>query len=109
MYLFMPCKKAYLRNTFPAMAPRKANPMLNATVEFVHKKQGIGWVKVLKVSNLDILHGTRLPKGCYVVAVIFVYGGKDAPLPHLVPMEDNIKTFKEAISTTIAWPKEDLV
>ena len=83
--------------------------MLNATVEFVHNKQGIGPGKVLKVSNLDVLHGTRLPKGCYGVAVISVYGGKDAPLPHLVPMEDNIKTLKEAINTTIAWPKEDLV
>ena len=91
------------------MAPRKANPMLNATMEFVHNKQGIGRGKGLKVSNLDILHGTRLPKGCYGFAVISVYGGKDAPLPHLVPMEDNIKTLKEAINTTIAWPKEDLV
>ena len=91
------------------MASCKANPMLNATMEFVHNKQGIGWGKVLKVSNLDVLHGTRLPKGCYGVAVISVYGGKDAPLPHLVPMEDNIKTLKEAINTTIAWPKEDFV
>ena len=91
------------------MAPRKANPMLNATVEFVHNKQGIGWENFFKVSNLDVLHGTRLPKCCYGVVVISVYGGKDAPLPHLVPMEDNIKTLKEAINTTIAWPKEDLV
>ena len=106
---FYVLQEAYLHKTLPTMAPRKANPMLNATVEFVHNKQGIGRGKVLKVINLDVLHGTRLPKGCYGVAVISVYGGKDAPLPHLVPMEDNIKTLKEAINTTIAWPKEDLV
>ena len=83
--------------------------MLNEIVEFVHNKQSIGRGKVLKVSNLDVLHGIRMPKGCYGVSVFSVYGGKDAPLPHLIPMEDDITTLKGDINTTVAWPKEDLV
>ena len=38
-----------------------------------------------------------------------LYGGKDALLPHLLPMEEEITTLKESINTTIAWPKDDLV
>lgn len=91
------------------MAPRKPTGMLNEIVEFMHNKQGIGRGKVVKIYNVDKLHGSRLPKGCYGVTVLSVYGGKDAPLPHLLPMEDDIKTLREAINTTIAWPKEDLV
>ena len=71
------------------MAPCKTNVMLNALVEFIHNKLPIGHGKILKVSNLDVLHGSRLSKGCYYgVSVITIYGGKD------VPMEDKITTLK---------------
>ena len=94
---------------YRAMAPRKANVMLNANVEFIHNKKAIGRGKVVKVSNLDVLHGSRLPKGCYGVAVNNIYEGKDAPLPHPVPMEDDITSLKAALNTIVAWPKDDLV
>ena len=83
--------------------------MLNANVEFIHNKKAIGRGKVVKVYNLDVLHGSTLPKGCYGVAVNSIYEGKDAPLPHLVPMEDDITSLKAALNTIAAWPKEDLV
>ena len=41
--------------------------------------------------------------------MLSIYGAKDAPLPHLIPMEDDITTLKGALNTTVAWPKEDLV
>ena len=91
------------------MPPRKVNVMLNEIVEFVHNKQPIGRGEILKVSNLDVLHESRMPKGCYGVFVLSICRGKDAPLPHLIPMEDDITTLKGALNTTVAWPKEDLV
>ena len=91
------------------MAPRKVNVMLNANVEFIFNKKPIGRGKVVKVSNLDVLHGSKLPKVCYGAAVNSIYKGKDAPLPHPVPMEDDITSLKAALNTIVAWPKEDLV
>ena len=88
------------------MAPCKVNVMLNANVEFIHNKKAI---ERGKVSNLDVLHGSRLPEGCYRVAVNSIYEGKDAPLPHPVPMEDDITSLKAALNTIVAWLKEDLV
>ena len=89
-----------------AMGPRKVNVMLNANVEFIHNNKAIGRGKVVKVSNLDVLHGSRLPKGCYGVAVNYIYEGKDAPLPHPMPMENDITSLKAALNTIVAWPRK---
>ena len=41
--------------------------------------------------------------------MLFVYGGKNAPLAHPLPHDNNITTLKDAINTSIAWPKDNLV
>ena len=84
-----------------AMAPGKVNVMLNANVEFIYNKKAIERGKVVKVSNLYVLHGSMLPKGCYGVAVNSIYEGKDAPLSHPVPMEDDITSLKAALNTIV--------
>ena len=91
------------------VAPRKTNAFLNEVVEFLSKGQVVDRGKVTKVSNLDVLHGIRLPKGCYRVAMTQVYGGKDADLSHPPPMEDDVRNLSATIKTTIAWPKKDLL
>ena len=87
------------------MAPRNAN-FMNAMVEFLVDGVAIGHGKVLKVSQSDILHGSKLPKDCYGIFVMQVFEGKDGVLPHLLSMEKDIQNLKETINTTIAWPKK---
>ena len=91
------------------MALHKANPFLNAAVEFKYNGEAVGRGKVLKVSNLDVLHGSKLPRGCYGIAVLSVYGGENAPLAHPLPHDNNITTLKDAINTSIVWQKDNLV
>lgn len=91
------------------MATRRTKSLANIVVEFISNGEAVGRGKVVKVSNLDVLHGSHLPKGCYGITMIQTYGGKDANLPYPLPIEDDITTLSAAINTTIAWPKIDVV
>ena len=91
------------------MAPTKAKSTLGAIVEFLSNGEAIGRGKVMKISNLDVLHNSRMPKGCFGVSVLQVYEGMDAPLPHLNQGDENTTTLRAAEGSIIAWPKEDLV
>ncbi|MCO5569949.1 hypothetical protein L7F22_023663 [Adiantum nelumboides] len=93
------------------MAPTKAKkyvPLSVGTlVEILDNGEAIGRGKLTKVSNLDVLHGSRMPSGCYGVFVFQVYAGKDAPLCHLNLMDNDTTTLCCAMNTIIAWPKKN--
>ena len=91
------------------MAPVKSRSPIGSIVEFLYNGEAIGRGKITKISNLDVLHGSRMPKGCYGVLVIQVYGGKNVPLPHMNPMDNETTTLRDAIQTIVVWPKNDLV
>ena len=74
------------------MAPHKINVFLNQIVEFIAHGEPVGRKKVTKISNLDVLHSSRISKGYYGVEVIQVYSDKDADLPHAPLMDEDVKT-----------------
>ncbi|KAI5084185.1 hypothetical protein GOP47_0000354, partial [Adiantum capillus-veneris] len=82
--------------------------IVGSLVEIMNNGEAIGRGKITKVSNLDVLNGSRMPSGCYGVSVVQVYAGKDAPLRHLNPMDEDTKTLCCAVNTIVAWPKDKL-
>ena len=75
------------------MAPRKTNVFLNQIVELIADGEHVGRKKVTKISKLDVLHSSRIPKGCYGIEVIELYSDKDANLFHVPPMDEGVKTL----------------